>query len=95
LSSLGLDHLFTFVYLGECVLRVLAMGRATYLMSRWNRYDLFVTIYGFVMLCLGSLTYRLFFLTLLLHLSRALRIFRVRTTLRDDPSTEGLSPSRR
>lgn len=73
------------MYLGECMLRVLAMGRATYLMSRWNRYDLFVTIYGFVMLCLGSLTYRLFFLTLLLHLSRALRIFRVRTPLRDDP----------
>lgn len=73
----GLDHFFTIVYLFECVLRMLALGYATYFTSKWNRYDFFVTCWGLLMLCLGPVAYDNFFCRLVLHLTRALRIFRV------------------
>ena len=51
-----INLIFTFTFIIECILKLIALGFTRYFLSAWNRFDFFVVIASVVDLCVSYAT---------------------------------------
>jgi len=84
------NFFFTFIFGGECVLKILAFHPKRYFRGNWNKFDFFIVMTSFIGIMIDNAGAALGFNPTILRILRIFRIFRILRAFRIFKTLKGL-----